>query len=127
MPLVLRQQKSDIVVEDFTPPFGPLFTPLYTRRPIVASVQFTFAREMGQEFKLPFWIVEEGGYKLYRDFVGLSTSGADYIRKRQAKANLVIIPNAMEPEAFQFQDEPEENFITYMGRIDFHKRASIYC
>jgi glycosyltransferase involved in cell wall biosynthesis len=78
---------------------------------------------MSQEFKLPFWVVEEGGYKLYRNFVGLSTSGADYIRKRQAKTNLVIIPNAMEPEAFQFQDEPEENFITYMGRIDFHQKG----
>jgi len=123
LPLVLRRHPSDLVVEDFTPPFGPLFTRLYTRRPVIASVQFTFAREMSAEFKLPFWLVEESGYKLYHDFVALSTSGADYIRKRQPRANLEILPNAMEPVAFQFQHEPEENFITYMGRIDFHQKG----
>lgn len=123
LPRLLQREKSDLVVEDFSPPFGPMFTRLYTRRPVVASVQFTFAREMSQEFKLPFWWVEWAGYKLYRDFVALSPSGADYIRQRQPRANLEIIPNAMEPEAFKFQNEPEENFITYLGRIDFHQKG----
>lgn len=123
IPLILRREKSDIVVEDFSPPFGPMFTPLYTRRPVVASVQFTFVRELSQEFKLPFWLVEKAGYKLYRNFVAPSPSGAAYVRQRQPKANLVVVPNVMETAAFNFQNEPEENFITYLGRLDFHQKG----
>lgn len=123
IPLVLHREKSDIVVEDFSPPFGPMFTRLYTRRPVVAVVQFTFVRELSDEFHLPFWAVEKAGYKLYHNFVAISPSGENYIRQRQPKANLVLVPNELETDSLRFQNEPEENFITFLGRLDFHQKG----
>lgn len=42
----LRRRPYDLVVEDFGAPFSVGFAPLTTRRPVIASVQWLFARQM---------------------------------------------------------------------------------
>ena len=62
----------DLLVEDFGAPFGPGLSPLYTRRPVVASVQWLFAQQMREKYRLPFDKVQRWGMKMYGEFIVVS-------------------------------------------------------
>src|SRR5919107_3927405 len=56
--LAIRRYPHDLLVEDFGAPFSVGLGPLWTRRPVIASVQWLFANEMRQKYGLPFDLAE---------------------------------------------------------------------
>ena len=118
----VRAHPHDLLVEDFGAPFSVGFSPLLTRRPLVASVQWLFAAEMRRKYHLPFDLVERLGLPLYHDFVAVSDWLADELRRRRPGARVTAVPNGVEPLAFE-APETSPAHLLYVGRLDLHHKG----
>ncbi|MGR8930428.1 MAG: glycosyltransferase family 4 protein [Gammaproteobacteria bacterium] len=116
-PRMLSKFPHDLLVEDFMPPMGPTFTPWFSKKPTIASIQWFFAEAWQRQFKLPF----VSGQKLllgnYRNFVVMTDKMKQHIAGRVPGARIQTIANAV-PEHY-FAGVPEyQDFILYVGRVD---------
>ncbi len=121
-PFVAGNYPHDILVEDFMPPAAATFLPLLRRGPLVASVQWFMAQDLSRQFHLPFWLGEQYGIRLYRNFVVLTEEMRRLITDRHRKARCEVIPNAVDPALFQIPPNAGQG-ILYLGRIDFQQKG----
>lgn len=112
-----RRFPADVIVEDFGAPVSVALTPLFTRRPLVASVQWLFAREMRTKYHLPFDLVESAGLRVYHDFIAVSDWLAADIRRRRPSARVETIPNGVEAAAFEAAAR-RPGHLLFLGRLD---------
>jgi glycosyltransferase involved in cell wall biosynthesis len=122
-PAILRCP-HDLLVEDFSAPFGVGFAPLFTRRPVVASVQWLFAAQMRQKYGLPFDTVERLGLPLYDDFVVVSDWLGSVVRERRPGACITTIPNGIEPGAFMANKGAGPRHLLFVGRLDREQKGT---
>lgn len=115
--LEARRRRADVVVEDFGAPFSVALSPLFTRRPVVASVQWLFAREMRDKYGLPFDVVESAGLRAYDDFIAVSDWLAEELRRRRPGSTVETIPNGVDPQSFSVPEAPPDHLL-FIGRLD---------
>lgn len=123
--IAVRAEAHDLLVEDFTSPVSTGMSPLYTRRPVIASVANLFAEPMAEKYGLPFDLVEHLGLRLYRHFIALTPGFAARLRARQPGANVAVIPQGLNDEDFvplAALDASGRHFL-YMGRLDIHQKG----
>ena len=98
LPRAVRRFEHDLLVEDFMPPASATWTPLFRRRdrPMIASVQWFFARKYTDWLKLPFHWGEEYGVRLYDHFVVLTEAMRERIAARAPGADCRVIPNGVD-------------------------------
>jgi len=121
----VRRHRHDLLVEDFGAPFSVGGGPLFTRRPVVASVQWLFAAEKRAEYNLPFDWVERAGLRLYHDFIAVSDWLADDLRARRPGAHVETIPNGVDDIAFAVEPRPPRHLL-YVGRLEtVHKGCDL--
>jgi glycosyltransferase involved in cell wall biosynthesis len=118
----LHRHESDLVVEDFAAPFSVGLSPLLTRRPVVASVQWLFAREMRAKYHLPFDLIEAAGIKAYDDFIVVSDWLGREVRRRRRRAIVETIPNGVDPMAFETRVVTPSH-LAYVGRLDMGQKG----
>ena len=111
------RRPADVIVEDFGAPFSVALSPLFSRRPVVASVQWLFAREMRRKYRLPFDAVELAGLRAYDDFIAVSDWLADELRRRRPGASVETIPNGVDARAFSIPPKRPEHLL-FVGRLD---------
>lgn len=118
LPRAVRRFEHDLLVEDFMPPCSATFTPLFRHRdrPLVASVQWFFARDYTRWLKLPFHWGEEYGVRLYSDFIVLTDSMKRRIESRHPGAHCRVIPNGVDDALFELQAPPGRGLL-YLGRL----------
>ncbi len=114
---MIRREAYDLIVEEFGAPFSTALAPLYTRRPVVASVQWMFAAQMRTKYRLPFDWVERLGLRLYRDFITVSAWERKQIRERRPNVLVESIPNGVDDGAFSVE-RAEPTHLLYLGRLD---------
>jgi glycosyltransferase involved in cell wall biosynthesis len=115
----------DLVVEDFSAPFSTAMSPWFTRKPVVASVQWMFAKQMREKYHLPFDYIEQQGLHYYRNFIAVSDWLSSIIQQRHPDAknvNITTIPNGLAPEAFSVEISPPRHFL-FVGRIDIQQKG----
>lgn len=122
LPGAVRRFDYDLLVEDFMPPMSATLDPLFAKAPVVASVQWFFASTLSQQYKLPFWIGERYGVKLYNDFIVLTNSMKQRIEALNRRANCAIVPNGIDDSLFDIPASPGRNII-YLGRVDFEQKG----
>lgn len=119
-PEVVRRP-HDLVVEEFGAPFSVGFSPMFTRAPVVASVQWLFASQMREKYRLPFDWVEQSGLRFYDRFIAVSDWLADTLRTKRPEAVVQTIPNGVEDLAFSVEASPPKHLL-FVGRLDIgHK------
>lgn len=118
----LRRYQPDLVVEEFSAPFGPGFAPLVTRAPVLASVQWLFAAQMRQKYHLPFHRVEQFGLRFYRSFVAVSGWLRSELERRQPGARVYTVYNGVEDLAFTTLPRPPAHLL-YLGRLDVAQKG----
>src|SRR5918997_2143896 len=91
----VARRPHDLVVEEFGAPFSTGFSPLFTKKPVVASVQWLFASQMREKYRLPFDEVEGYGLRFYSDFIAVSDWLARDLRARRPGAHVETIPNGV--------------------------------
>jgi len=118
----ILRHPHDLVVEDFGAPFSTGMAPLFTRRPVVASVQWLFAHEKRLEYGLPFDLVERAGLPLYDDFIAVSDWLAAAIRARRPRATIETIPNGVDAAAFSVEPASPRHLL-YVGRLEIQHKG----
>jgi glycosyltransferase involved in cell wall biosynthesis len=113
----LRRWSHDLVVEEFSAPFSTAFSPIFTQAPVVASVQWLFAREMRRKYHLPFDWVERLGLRCYHDFITVSSWLAREVCRQKPKAVIEPIPNGIDDVAFTIEPLRPEHLL-FVGRLD---------
>ena len=113
----VARRPHDLVVEEFGAPFSTGFSPLFTKQPVVASVQWLFASRMREKYRLPFDEVEKRGLPLYDRFIAVSSWLAEELRVRKPGAIVEAIPNGVEMIASEVRASAPEHLL-YVGRLD---------
>jgi glycogen synthase len=118
----IRRHPHDLLVEDFGAPFSVGFSPLFTRKPVVASVQWLFASQMRNKYRLPFDWVERCGLHLYDHFISVSEWLANTLRMRRPDATIWTIPNGVEDRAFMVEPMAPQHLL-FVGRLDTQQKG----
>lgn len=118
-----RRFEHDLLVEDFGAPFSVAASPIFTDRPVIAHVQWLFAAQMREKYRLPFHLVESRGIRLYHDFIAVSDWLATKLRSHQQAVTIETIPNGVEPAAFTVtMSEPRH--LLFVGRLDMAQKGA---
>jgi glycosyltransferase involved in cell wall biosynthesis len=118
----VRRIPHDLVIEDFGAPFSTAMTPWFTKKPVIASVQWMFASQMREKYHLPFDFVEKRGLRLYHDFIAVSGWLASKIHLQSPDANVKIVPNGVDAQAFSVNQAPPKHFL-FVGRLDISQKG----
>jgi glycosyltransferase involved in cell wall biosynthesis len=124
LPAAVRRHDYDLLVEDLMPPCSATWTPWFARRgrPLIASVQWFFAREYTRRLHLPFHWGEEYGIRMYRHFIVLTESMRRTIAARHRRADIRLVPNGVAGELFDVAPFAGD-FLLYLGRIEIHAKG----
>ncbi|HEX7687091.1 MAG TPA: glycosyltransferase family 4 protein [Burkholderiaceae bacterium] len=127
LPGAVRRFGHDLLVEDFMPPASATWTPLFRRRdrPLIASVQWFFARRYTEWLKLPFHWGEEYGVRLYDHFVVLTEAMRGRILARSPGADCRVIPNGVDEALFEVPpvDAARGRGVLFLGRTEMHAKG----
>jgi glycosyltransferase involved in cell wall biosynthesis len=124
LPRAVRRFDYDILIEDLMPPFSATWTPWFARRdrPLIASVQWFFARDYTRRLHLPFHWGEQYGIRMYRRFVVLTKSMQETIEGRHARAECRLVPNGVADALFDLPPGAG-NFMLYLGRLQIDAKG----
>ncbi len=117
-----RHGQFDLVVDDFGAPFSVSLSPLLTKQPVIALVQWFFAKEMSEKYKLPFHWIERFGLRYYDDFICLSDWVGDMIRPYCPTAYIETIPSGVDEQVFEIKLETPK-YLVYLGRLDMMQKG----
>lgn len=118
----IQRHPHDLVIEEFSAPFSTGFAPVFTRKPVIASVQWLFAEQMREKYHLPFDFVEKKGFPLYQDFIAVSAWLARMIHERRPSASVTTIPNGIDSKAFSVDISPPKHLL-FVGRLDICQKG----
>src|SRR5690606_20114184 len=82
LPRAIRRMEYDLLVEDFMPPFSATFNPLFAKAPVVGSVQWFFAAALSRQYRLPFFLGERYGVRLYDNLIVLTEKMRQVLQER---------------------------------------------
>ena len=117
----VARRPHDLVVEEFGAPFSVGLSPIFTSKPVIASVQWLFASQMREKYRLPFDRIERHGLRFYDRFIAVSGWLARDLRSRRSGADVVTIPNGVEEIAYEARSTSPEHLL-FVGRLDIaHK------
>ncbi len=111
----------DIWIESFTPPFSTSFTPVFTKKPVVALVHMLSAQDMVRKYHLPFHWIENFGLKFYRHFIVVTKTSAEEVIAHNHSAEIKIIPNGVYMPTLN--GERVGKHLSYIGRIEVDQKG----
>lgn len=117
LPRAIRRMEYDLLVEDFMPPFSATFNPLFAKAPVVGSVQWFFAAALSRQYRLPFFLGERYGVRLYDNLIVLTEKMRQVLQERHPKGRIEVIPNGIDAQLFEEQ-AVHGDYILYLGRVD---------
>lgn len=123
LPLAVRSYTYDLLVEDLMPPASATLNPLFARGPVIASVQWFFARMLSRQFHLPFHVFERYGVRLYRNFIVQTAAMEALIHSLAPKARIACLPAGTDEALFSLPRQNGGDFVLYMGRVDFMQKG----
>lgn len=121
-PEIVRKVPHDILIESFVPPISTMFTPLFTKKPVIGMAHWFFAKEMSQKYKLPFVLWERLGIKFYKNFIVYNNDWAIKFKEMVPGANILVNTFPVDGP----QEKPkflEKDYILFLGRIDIHHKG----
>lgn len=122
-PQALKNYDYDLLVEDSMPPACVTLSPFFNRKkPLIASMQWFHTRVLCKQYKLPFWLVEKYGIKLYKNFIVLTDAMQTQIGSMNKHANIEVIPNAVDQRLYGV-DTGFGDYILYIGRISMEDKG----
>lgn len=122
LPAAVRSFPHDLLVEDFMPPASVTLNPLFTRRPVVASVQWFFAEALSRQYHLPFYLGERVGLRLYRNFIVQTDAMRRLVTQRHPRARCELIPLGVDESLFDIPIARGEH-VLYLGRVDTRQKG----
>lgn len=122
LPFYVKRIKADIIVECSTAPISTLFSPLFSKIPVVALPTMFEAEEFSKKYHLPFDLVEKIGCRFYKYFLPCTEAFDNKIRKINPKVISRIVPEGVGEEFFEIKKEKAE-YILSLGRFDINQKG----
>lgn len=129
----LASEGFDVVVEDLNK--VPLFTPLWSRIPVVLLVHHLFGRTAFQEASLPIalatWLLERPIPRIFRrcPVVAVSESTILDLRRRGlTRQEMKVVPNGVDLDRYTPLEHGSmfrEPTLLYLGRLKRYKRVDL--
>jgi len=128
-PKLIKKKDHDILIDDFSA-YSPCFSPLHTKKTIIASIQNLYSTHAVKKYKfgvIPF-LFESRGLKLYQNFILVSPSLEAQLKTRilkeegSRKSRVTVIPNGVDESLFSLKTS-EENYVLFLGRIDVYQKG----
>jgi len=119
LPAAIKRTPHDLVVEEFTPPFGFCDLQRYTQKPVVSMVQWFFFDDWQKRYKLPFEsIMRKRALKQPdRHIIVQTNKMGDYFKDLLPTATIVKVPCGINLDAFD-ASETLGNYALFLGRLD---------
>jgi glycosyltransferase involved in cell wall biosynthesis len=120
----VRNTPHDLVVEEFTPPFGFCLLPWWTSRPVISIVQWFFFKDWEHRYKLPFErIMRSLATRIhYRNFIVQTDRMGDYFKDLFPTANVWRVPCGLAENSYQAY-ETEGQYALFLGRLDINHKG----
>jgi glycosyltransferase involved in cell wall biosynthesis len=122
VPFVALRYPADLVIEEFAAPISSILMPFWTRRPVLAVVQWMNSREKSRQYHLPFFVFEMIGVRLHRRFITVSDDMREQIRAANHLADVTVVPNGVAdphlPPGLRRGDD-----IVYLGRLEIAQKG----
>jgi glycogen synthase len=122
LPFTVATLRADIIIECFTAPISTMFSPLFTKVPVIALSSSFDAKRFSKKYHLPFHLVEKAGLRFYRNFIALTESSAKKIRKENPQIITKVIPEGVGEEFFSFIHKKPKH-ILFLGRLDLEQKG----
>jgi glycogen synthase len=122
LPYVVPQIKADIIIECFTGPISTLFSPLYTRIPVVALPSLFAAREFSKKYYLPFHWIERVGLNFYSYFLPYTEIIDQRMKQVNPRVVSRIVPHGAAQEYFEVEQK-DPRYILFLGRLDIAQKG----
>lgn len=122
-PKVIKKSDCDIVIEDFSA-FSPCFSPLHTKKPVIASIQNLYGVHAIKKYRLlgfVAFIFENLGLKLYKNYVVVSPSIENKLKSSNV-GKINMIPNGVDTSLVHLATI-EKKYILFIGRIDIYQKG----
>ena len=122
LPSEVKKITADLLVECFTAPVSTLFTPLWTKIPVVVIPTSFAADHFSRVYHLPFQLVERVGLKLYKYHLPYSS----YLDNKMKKFNKTVVskifPEGVGEEYFRIPRKTPKH-ILYLGRLEIAQKG----
>jgi len=123
VPFQIRRHEARLVVEDFAAPVSSCLSPLWSRKPHLAMVQWLNAKHKSKQYHLPFWLIESLGLWLHTNYIAVSRELADTIAARRSGAIVDVIANGVPPMAFGESLGKVRKDIVFLGRVEREQKG----
>jgi len=122
LPFNVRKLSGDIIIECFTPPISTLFSPLFTKIPVVVLPSMFNAKEFAKKYHLPFHWIEKIGMRFYKYI--MPYSDVDSAKARCLNPNIIykIISEGVGDEYFKIIHKKPKH-ILFLGRFDIAQKG----
>jgi glycosyltransferase involved in cell wall biosynthesis len=122
LPRAIGRFAHDLMIEEFMPPASVTANPLFTKAPVIGSVQWFNSRTLAKQYRLPFHWIEAAGLPLYKNLIAVSEANARTLRRRLPRAEMRVIPNGVDERLFEVDERPGD-YILYLGRVDLFRKG----
>ncbi|GAA4914774.1 glycosyltransferase involved in cell wall biosynthesis [Actinomycetospora succinea] len=123
LPFVVRGVEADVVIEDFFAPISSLSVPRFSPAPTVGIVQWLNAREKSRQYKLPLHWIERFGVRSHRRLIGMSQGVADALLATNPRAEVAVIGNGVDPQAFRERRRGPGTDVVFVGRLEIAQKG----
>lgn len=122
LPFTVRRFDCDVMIECFTAPISTLFSPVFTKIPVIGMPTMFEAGEFTKKYHLPFDKVEAFGAKQYKYFLAYSPLNKKKMESLNPRIYTRIIPNGVDEAWFKVKGT-EKKYAFFLGRIDIRQKS----
>lgn len=122
VPLVVMRLKGDVVVECFTAPISTLFSPLFTKIPVIGLPTSFEADRFSKLYHFPFDKIENFGLRFYKYFLPYTPYLDQKMKKQNSRVISKIVPEGVEEYFFTIKQKKPKH-ILFLGRLDMGQKG----
>lgn len=122
LPFTVMSLKADIIIECFTAPVSTLFSPLFTKIPVVGLPTSFEADRFAKLYHFPFDKIETFGLRFYKYFLPFTKHFEEKMKKVNKKAITRTVPEGVGKEFFKIR-KTKPKYILFLGRLDLGQKG----
>ena len=122
IPFIARTIEADIIIECFTAPISTLFSPIFTKIPVIALPSMFNAEEFTRKYKLPFNVIEKFGMRFYKYMLPYSEIDNAKAKKINPYIHTKIVSQGVD-DIYLNNTQEEPQFILFLGRFDMAQKG----
>lgn len=122
LPFTLLRIKGDVLLECFTAPISTLFSPVFTKIPVIALTSSFEAERFAKLYHFPFQKIEKFGLRFYKYGIALTEFFSEKMKLGNKNIVTKIIPEGVGEEFFTIKRQKPQH-ILFLGRLDMDQKG----